>query len=129
MPPSYQGQRIYVADDEDDIREYLGTLLTLSFPGLQVGLAENGQQLLDMMREQLPSLIILDLKMPVLNGFKTLEQLRASDETRHIPVIVLTGFGHEEMEPALKRSGANFFLSKPIPRESLLEKIRGVLGE
>lgn len=87
---------ILVVDDEPVVRELLTE--TLRNIGHATREARHGREALDMVAEVVPEAIILDLNMPVLDGFMTLAHLQRKDVTRQIPVIVLTGLSNREHE-------------------------------
>ena len=104
-------EKILVIDDEAIVRESI--LSTLSGKGYQIYQAQNGQEALNIYREFRPALIILDLKMPVMDGIAFLEQLKASVmDTR--AVIVLTGHGDDEEIRRCFSLGINAFVKKPF---------------
>lgn len=111
--------RILVVDDEIINLE----LISASFyntPEIEVYTAKDGLEALEVIEKQLPDLIVLDIRMPRMDGIRLLEVLKSDSSTSHIPVIVLSG-DETERKNALKK-GANDFLSKPFDVEEL--KIR-----
>lgn len=89
--PSRAGGSILVVDDDPQARELYFRLVSERLPGYPVILAEDGSQALDWLERETPSLVILDLSMPQVDGFTVLERLRADPRTRSTPVFVLTG--------------------------------------
>lgn len=75
-----------------------------------------------------PGLILLDLNMPGLDGQKTLQYIKADDDLKEIPVIVLTTSGHEDDIEACQRLGADSYIQKPVSFEGLIDGIKGVKG-
>lgn len=110
---------ILVVDDEDLIRSLLER--TLSIEGYLVLQARDGKGALEQVARALPDLILLDLRMPGMDGLEVLRQLRANPRTRLTPVIVLTAYDHEKVSAF--QTGANDFLAKPFEREELLARI------
>jgi YesN/AraC family two-component response regulator len=80
-----------VVDDDPQARELYSRLLSDRFPGFPIVAAEDGQSALDWLQSEAPSLVVLDLSMPRVDGFTVLERLRADPRTRTTPVFVLTG--------------------------------------
>jgi twitching motility two-component system response regulator PilH len=123
-------KKILIIDDEPDMRLYLGTLFRKA--GYQTAEAENGLQGVQQARSFKPDLITLDLLMPRRSGKKAYGELKASHDTRHIPVVVLTGVTHKE---SLFRDGherlprPEAVIEKPIEREAFLRTIGEILGE
>jgi len=104
--------RLLVVDDNESNRDMLGRRLERQ--GHSVALAENGQQALDMMRDQPFDLVLLDIVMPVLDGYQTLARLKADEALRHIPIIMISAF--DEMDSVIRciEMGADDYLSKPF---------------
>ena len=103
---------VLIVDDEIINREMLGALLSNDYDVL---FAENGAQALEIMRDNrdILSLVLLDLLMPVLSGFEVLKEVKADDELRHIPIIVVTSDKAAEVESL--QLGAIDFIPKPYP--------------
>jgi two-component system, NarL family, response regulator len=116
--------RIVVADDHPVVREGLAAILRRQPDMVVVGEAANGREALDLCLSHGPDLVLMDLRMPVMDGVTAAEAIqRGSPRTR---VIVLTTYdGDEEIYQAL-RAGARGYLLKDVPREELLEAIRAV---
>jgi DNA-binding response OmpR family regulator len=115
---------LLVIDDDADVLFLLKAALEKQ--GFIVQTAPNGEQGLAQAREHHPSLIMLDMHMPIMDGFAVLQALKASQETAEIPVIAMTG------SPELKTNararflalGASDFITKPFDMHSLVEEIR-----
>jgi DNA-binding response OmpR family regulator len=104
--------KILIVDDEWDAIEPL--MKALDYEGYEVHYAADGAQALNMVKQFQFNLILLDIMMPVLNGYETIKQLQASEETAYIPVIFVTGhFNAEEIVKGLE-SGAVDAISKPF---------------
>ena len=99
---------VLVIDDEEGIRNLLDTLL--SRKGYEVVLASNGQRGLELFRRKRPDVIVLDLKMPEMNGLEVLRQVRQLNPTQ--PVIVLTGAGTAEAEQQVRALGVTEYVEK-----------------
>jgi two-component system response regulator len=74
--------------------------------------------------EDLPALILLDLKMPRINGFEVLREIRAADKTRLVPVVIFTSSGEERDIIASHKLGANNYIQKPVKFSDFIEVIR-----
>jgi len=116
--PLGRGQRALIIDDEATSREILRQILMRE--GFDVVMAESGQQGIDIAREVRPSVITLDVLMPGLDGWSTLQQLKCDPELRDIPVIMVTIVDEENQAYAL---GAAAYLTKPVNRECLLKAL------
>jgi CheY-like chemotaxis protein len=111
---------ILIIEDDDDIREALTQILELE--GYTVREAANGREALDISsREPLPSLILLDLMMPVMDGWEVMRALVANAALAHVPVIVLSGAGDLMQEVQLL--GAVACIGKPFKVGVLLDAI------
>lgn len=114
--------RLLLVDDDPDIVR--GTTMRLTAAGYEVVGASSGRQCLSLANREHPDAILLDVRMPGQDGLETLSKLHASESTRDIPVIMLSGSVADE-ETALKR-GARYFLRKPCCRDSLLAAVDSV---
>ena len=118
--------RILVVDDEPSITHCV--CQGLEMLGYRPRAAYNGQQALDEVTRERPDLVILDLAMPILDGYAVLDALRADPETRGIPVIVLSALNAEPEVVRGLRAGATVYLSKPFDVEKLKALVTAVLG-
>ena len=112
-------RRILIADDDHGIRVYVGA--NLRKQGYAVVTAANGQEALDLAALESPDLVILDLAMPVLDGFSVLPRLR---EWTHVPVIVLSAHADQADKVRALDLGADDYLTKPFGVEELLARVR-----
>jgi two-component system cell cycle response regulator DivK len=107
---------VLVAEDSEDTRIMLKRAFELK--GYRVFEAEDGLQALEMARQQRPSLMVIDLNMPVLDGLETIKNFRELEgEGEHIPIIVITAYDVYGMEEAALETGCNVYLSKPLDLE------------
>jgi two-component system response regulator AtoC len=109
---------ILVADDEQHLRESLTELF--SGEGCSVVQAEDGTEVLSLLRDGLPDVIFLDLKMPRLDGNATLRKLKANSELRTIPVVIVTAFGGSEQSIERMKAGAYDYITKPFDPDEVL---------
>jgi two-component system, NtrC family, response regulator AtoC len=116
---------ILVAEDEPEVRNYLG--LALSCEGYRVEYAQNGEEVLQCLASGSidVSLLLLDLLMPIKNGFETLQEVRR--EWPSLPVITLSGSCTTANVATVLKNGASDFLSKPVGHDDLLKAIRAAL--
>ncbi|HZE11605.1 MAG TPA: response regulator [Burkholderiales bacterium] len=113
---------------EDDLT-FLDLLrVHLASAGHQVLTAEDAVLGLRAVIDNAPDLILLDLSVPYLDGFKILEALRTDPATRDIPVLVLTGRGDDETYTRARKLGAAQLLTKPVARDLLMKAIDGQLN-
>jgi twitching motility two-component system response regulator PilH len=90
--------------------------------------AFDGVQAVEMAKRRLPDLILMDIVMPRMNGFEAMRALAADPQTRHIPVIMVSGTENPSDQLWGAKLGAKAFLAKPIAREQLLAKVAVVLA-
>ena len=115
---------ILIADDHEDNRELLQLLL--SGAGYNVREASNGQECLVIARDESPDLIVMDLSMPVLDGWGVLQELKADQRTLAIPCMAVTAHADLEQDHALK-TGFSAYVSKPYKADNLLRTIATLL--
>jgi two-component system cell cycle response regulator DivK len=107
---------VLVAEDSQDTRIMLKRAFELK--GYRVFEAEDGQQALEAARRYRPSLIIMDLNMPVLDGLEAIKNFRKLEvEREHVPIIAITAYDVYGMEEAALEAGCNIYLSKPLNLE------------
>jgi CheY-like chemotaxis protein len=109
-------KRILIVDDDHAIR--LGTHLRLKSAGYNTLQADNGQAGVDAATEFLPDAIIMDVRMPVMDGVEALDRLKEMESTSDIPVVVVSASSRDE-STALKR-GARYFIRKPYAAGALV---------
>lgn len=113
---------VVVVDDDVSNLKMAGTIL--SKHGMRVTALKSGTALLDYVHDNRPDLILLDIKMPGLDGFGTIERLKERDETAGIPVIFLTADENEASETRGLKLGAMDFIKKPFVPEVLVLRVR-----
>ena len=117
--------RIVICDDQALIRDSLGMLLNLEKDIRVVGAAEDGAQAVEMVIEHQPDLVLMDLKMPGMNGIEATRRIR----TRYpaVKVLVLTTYDDDEWVFDAIRAGASGYLLKDTPREDVIKAVRGTV--
>ena len=116
-------EKILVADDGQEIRNLLGSFL--KGQGYEVVLASDGNQALQLAERENPDAMILDLKMPGLDGLQVCKRLKEHEQTRLIPVIFITGFEDNKLEAL--NSGGDDFVNKPFDMAEISIRVRSVL--
>ena len=116
---------VLVVDDDRALCETIGTALRKA--GLSVRFAYDGKQCLEAVAAEQPDVIVLDVAMPVLDGFKTLHQLRKNPKTNLLPVVMLTGNPGEPGELAGWMSGIDRYLAKPCDIARLVAVVQELL--
>jgi two-component system, cell cycle response regulator DivK len=117
---------VLVVDDFADNREMYSEYL--SFSGYDVIEAKNGKEAIDAAQERLPDIIIMDLSLPVMDGWEATRRLKADDRTRGIPVVALTGHALAGHSKGAKEAGCDSFLAKPCLPDQLVTEIRRMLA-
>jgi len=116
--------KIAIADDQVLLREMLSMVLSADSEMEIVGLAGNGEEILNICRERKPDIVLLDIKMPVRDGVFALETIKK--EMPHIKVIMLTTFGDERNVLEVYKKGANGYVLKDIKPPMLIMSIKCV---
>ena len=116
---------LYVEDNEDNI--YM-LARRLKRSGFDVLIARNGQQGISLARSEAPDLILMDLKLPVLDGWEATRRLKSDPQTARIPVIALSASAMNADAESAFDAGCNDFALKPVDFAQLLDKIDAQLG-
>jgi CheY-like chemotaxis protein len=117
---------LYVEDNEDNIYMLTNVLYR---EGYDVRIATDGEEGVKMSRSENPALIIMDLGLPVLDGWEAIRQIKSSPETKHIPIIALTAHAMSYDRAKALEAGCDDFDTKPVDMPRLMEKIRSLLKE
>lgn len=115
-------KRLLIVDDEADLAEMIK--FRMENNGYEVLLAHDGQAALEMARKEKPDLIILDLMLPKMDGYKVCGLLKKDGRYAHIPVIIFTAKGQEEDMKLGEELGADAYIIKPFEPQVLLGKIK-----
>lgn len=116
---------VLVAEDSLDTRIMLKRAFELK--GYRVFEAEDGKQALEIARRYRPSLIVIDLNMPVLDGLETVKKFRRLEEGEdHVPIVAITAYDVYGMEEACLETGCNSYLSKPLDLDELDRALKGL---
>jgi two-component system cell cycle response regulator DivK len=116
---------VLVAEDSVDTRIMLKRAFELK--GYRVFEAEDGKQALDIARRHRPSLIVIDLNMPVLDGLETVKTFRKFEAGGdRVPIVAITAYDVYGMEEAALETGCNSYLSKPLDLEELDRTLKGL---
>ena len=120
-----QNKNILVVEDDPDIKELIS--FNLSNQGHQVFEANNGELGIEKAREKLPDLILLDLMLPGIHGLDVCRIIKADQETKDIPIIMVTAMGQEEDIVKGLEAGADDYITKPFSIKVLLARVSAVL--
>ncbi len=107
---------LYIEDNEDNIFVFMRRL---SKKGYDVIIARDGEMGISMARSERPSLILMDLDLPVVDGWEAIRLLKASPETSHIPVIAVSAYAMVEDQRRSLDAGCDDFISKPVDMKAL----------
>ncbi|SRR5258705_9658099 len=118
--------RILIVEDEANIFKLVS--FRLKHLGHEVLWAQNGGQGLEVARAEMPDLILLDVMIPVYDGFQVLRKLKADTQTQPIPVIMLTARGHEKDVVTGIEGGADDYIVKPLNFPELVARLNAVLA-
>ena len=119
--------KILVVDDEIYIVHILD--FSLGMEGYEVLTALDGEQAVEKARAERPDLIVLDIMMPKLDGYETCKILKAGDDTKNIPVILLSAKGRNVDQKIGFEVGADDYITKPFSPRKLVERINALLGQ
>jgi two-component system alkaline phosphatase synthesis response regulator PhoP len=120
-------KKILVVDDEADLVE------TIRFPlemeGFNVLVSYNGEDALNQARKENPDLILLDLMLPKLDGYKVCRLLKFDERYKHIPILMLTAKTQEKDKLLGKETGADEYITKPFDIDELMKKVKTYLNK
>ncbi len=120
-------KKILIVDDEADLVE------TVRFPlemeGFNVLVSYNGEDALNQARKEKPDLIILDLMLPKLDGYKVCRLLKFDEKYKHIPILMLTAKTQEKDKILGMETGADEYITKPFEMDDLMEKVKAHLNK
>ena len=113
--------RILYVEDAAVIRDTIAKLLELN--GYNVGYAKNGKEGVDMAMSWRPDVVLMDLRMPVMDGYKAISEIKQNPKTRHLPVFVVTAWSSKKERTQAHAAGADEFFVKPPDLHRLIEAI------
>ena len=118
---------VLLVDDYPDAREMYSEYL--AFSGFDVIEAANGIEALQRAADERPDIILMDLSLPVMDGWEATRRLKADARTSSIPVVALTGHALAGISEGAKQAGCDAFVTKPCLPEDLVKEIRKVLDD
>ncbi len=125
LQPGQKTQRVLIADDKEDNRVLLVQMLGRI--GFDVRAVVNGEQAVAEFEKWRPQLILMDMRMPVLNGYEAIKRIRSSGAGKNVKIVSLTASAFDTDRKEALEIGADEFLGKPFREEVLLENIKGLL--
>ncbi len=111
---------LYVEDNPDNV--YMLTR-RLKKKGFEVLVAEDGQQGVEMALSELPDLILMDLSLPIMDGWEATKNIKADEKGKNIPIIALSAHAMEEHKKSAMEAGCNDYDTKPVDLKRLMAKI------
>ena len=118
-------ETILVVEDEEDIRELIR--YNLEKEGYRIREAGTGEEALSTIHDNLPSLVLLDLMLPELDGLEVCKRIKQESVARHVPIVMLTAKGEESDIVAGLEVGADDYITKPFSPRVLVARVRAVL--
>jgi len=114
-------KKVVIVDDEMYIRQLVNNALDRDYTVLE---ASDGEEAIDITRTQQPDLILMDVLMPNLDGCTACYEIKKDEATRAIPVVMLTGIGHELNRKLAQEMGADGYITKPFNLQNLLDTVK-----
>jgi CheY-like chemotaxis protein len=124
---SLKGKRIFIVEDD----AFLGNILSqrIASETNDLLLFNNGEDVLKAIDKNIPDLILLDVLLPGMDGFKVLEAIRGNEKTKHIPVLIVSNTNQLENEDRAKKLGAQFLLKALVTPFEIVEHAKKILQE
>jgi two-component system, cell cycle response regulator DivK len=118
-------KRILVVEDQEDNRQIIRDMLSAT--DYQITEAENGEEALAAVAKQRPDLILMDIQMPILDGYEATRRIKADPALRSIPIVAITSYALSGDEQKAREAGCDDYVPKPYSPRQLLAKIRQYL--
>ena len=118
-------KHILVVEDQEDNRQILRDLL--GSVGYELTEAENGEEAIAAVTKRRPDLILMDIQLPVMDGYEATRRIKADPATKSIPIIVVTSYALSGDEAKARAAGCDAYVTKPYSPRQLLAKIREYL--
>ena len=119
-------KKILVVEDTEDNRQILRDLLSMA--GYELGEAHDGAEGVAKAAEHKPDLILMDIQMPVMDGFEATRRIKADPALKSIPVIAVTSYALSGDEEKTRAAGCDGYIAKPFSPRQMLAKVREVIG-
>lgn len=119
---------VLLVEDDEDNRDLVRFVLQRSKLGVELLIAENGQEAIDIATNRVPDLILMDMQMPVMDGWTAVPILKAKNETKNIPIIALTAQARPEDSARTLAIGCAEHHSKPVDPEELVSIVQKFIG-
>lgn len=122
--PGKQRKVLIVEDNEKNLKLFR---LIINSLGYETFSARNGEEGVRMAKEMVPDLILMDIQMPVMDGITAMDNIRADEKTKDIPVIALTSYAMRGDRERFLQHGFTDYIAKPVGKDSLIGAVRKVL--
>jgi two-component system alkaline phosphatase synthesis response regulator PhoP len=119
--------KILIAEDERDIRDLIS--FTLRFAGYEVVAATNGEEAVQLALNEIPDLILMDVRMPRMTGYEACARIKSEPAIQHIPVVFLSAKGQESEIKSGLEAGAEEYLLKPFAPDQLTDRVKTLLAQ
>ena len=117
-------KKVLIVDDEENVRRLVSSMLGNKYSVLE---AKDGEQAVDMARSHKPDLVLMDIMMPNVDGYTACHQIKMGQDTKAIPVVMLTALGQELNMKLAKEIGADGYITKPFPPLELMNTVKRFL--
>lgn len=116
-------KRILIIEDDEFLRSLLNT--RLSAEGFSVSMAIDGKDGLKKIKEEKPDMVLLDLLLPIMDGFEVLSAAKSNESTKSIPVLILSNLGQKkDVDRGLKMGAADYIIKSQFTVEEIIDKIK-----
>lgn len=119
-------KKILIVEDIEFNRDLLVQLLEDTY---EIFTAEDGETAIALTEQERPDLILMDLSLPIIDGWEATRRIKANEQLKHIPIIALTAHAMVGDEKRARESGCEDYLSKPLDEDLLFAKLEQLLGE
>ncbi len=124
--PPKKATRVLYVEDAEVIRDTVSRLLEVY--GYEVAYAKNGQEGVEKVLSWKPDVVLMDLRMPIMDGYKAIQEIKFDPRTRHIPVFVVSAWSSKKERDQAKLAGADEFFVKPPDLNRLIEAIENAVA-
>ena len=118
-------KRILIIEDQEDNRAIMRDVLSTA--GYALIEAVDGQQGVKLARSERPDLILMDIQLPLLDGYEATRQIRATEDLKSVPIIAVTSYALSGDEAKTREAGCDSYVAKPFSPRELLAKVRALL--
>lgn len=116
---------VLIAEDEPGIMESLDFIFKRA--GWSIHAVTDGDAVLASIKSTSPKVVVLDIMLPKISGFEVLQQIRSDEQTRHVPVLILTAKGQQQDKRTAEELGADAFVTKPYANAEVVDTVRALM--